>query len=127
MKMNQPILLLTLFALSAFGFSPYENYLMSGEPTRVGLIAAAKPGEEAAFADALQALSSKKSTQALNHQSCLLQAGAGWQNHGSWFTLITKAKIICRPPTKPHRSGGMSACPVKCHSRIAPTANGGLL
>ncbi len=65
MKLKRPAFLLALSALSAFGFSPYENRLMDGEPTRVGLIAAAKTGEEASFAEALQALSSKKAVKAL--------------------------------------------------------------
>ncbi len=59
------IILLALSSLSAFGFSPYENRLMSGGPTRVGLIAAAKAGAEDALAETLQTLSSKKAVKAL--------------------------------------------------------------
>jgi L-rhamnose mutarotase len=65
MKIKRTAILLALLALSAFGFSPYENRLMSGEPTRVGLIAVANPGEEAAFTEALQTLTAKKATKAL--------------------------------------------------------------
>ncbi len=57
--------LLVLSALSAFGFSPYENRLMSGEPTRVALIAAVQPGSEAELESALQTLSEKKAVKAL--------------------------------------------------------------
>lgn len=66
--MKRILFIFALSALSAFGFSPYENYLMSGEPTRVGLIAAAKPGSETELEAALQALTAKKATKALKKQ-----------------------------------------------------------
>lgn len=65
MKFKCSFLLIALFALSALGFSPYENRLMSGEPTPVALIAAAKAGSEAELGAALQALHGKKAVKAL--------------------------------------------------------------
>jgi L-rhamnose mutarotase len=37
-------------------FSPYENYLLSGRQTQVGLLAQAKPGKEAQLATAIESL-----------------------------------------------------------------------
>ena len=49
----------------AEAFSPYENYLLSGRDTHVGLIAQVKPGMEKQLADALRELSSAESERAL--------------------------------------------------------------
>lgn len=58
-------IVLAAVSLCASAFSPYEEYLRSGETTRVGLIAAAKPGQEEALANALQSLTEKKIAKAL--------------------------------------------------------------
>lgn len=65
MKLNYSLCLIALFTLSTYGFSPYENRLMSGEPTRVGLIAAAKPSHDIEMGNALKEFSSKKAVKAL--------------------------------------------------------------
>ncbi|MDF7822676.1 L-rhamnose mutarotase [Pontiellaceae bacterium B12227] len=66
--MKRILFLLALSTLSVFGFSPYENYLMSGKPTRVGLIASVKAGSDTELDAALQALAEKKTTKALKKQ-----------------------------------------------------------
>lgn len=65
MKAKWTLGLLFLSVLTAVAFSPYENRLLTGETTRVSLIAAIRSGEDAAVMGALQALSSKKSVKAL--------------------------------------------------------------
>lgn len=45
-KMMGVGLLVGILSAGAFGFSPYENYLLSGKPTYVGLLARAKSGRE---------------------------------------------------------------------------------
>lgn len=52
-------------APEASAFSPYENYLLSGRETHVGLIAQAKPGKEAQLAAALQSLQGGQEVKAL--------------------------------------------------------------
>lgn len=51
--------------LLAFGFSPYENYLLSGDQTHVALMASAKDGKTAELQAALNALNEKKPAKAL--------------------------------------------------------------
>ena len=43
-KLCHVILVLGILTCGASAFSPYENYLLSGKPTQVGLIARTKPG-----------------------------------------------------------------------------------
>jgi L-rhamnose mutarotase len=64
MKRRFFTLLFILSALSVFGFSPYENYLQSGEQTHVALIAAAKEGQVDELQSALQSFSDIKTAQA---------------------------------------------------------------
>jgi len=64
MKLKQTILLCLLSSLSAFGFSPYENYLLSGQQTHVALFASAAPGKTNELATALKTLNEKKANKA---------------------------------------------------------------
>lgn len=65
MKLKQTLLLGLLSGLSAFGFSPYENYLMSGEPTHVALFASAADGKINELATALKTLNGKNALKSL--------------------------------------------------------------
>lgn len=65
MKKTMIILLSVLCGLSAYAFSPYENYLQSGQQTHVAVIASAKDGQDEALQAALKALQEKKATKAL--------------------------------------------------------------
>jgi L-rhamnose mutarotase len=60
MKCKLFTLLIALLSLSAFGFSPYENYLLSGEQTHVALMASAKEGNVEELQAALTSLKEKK-------------------------------------------------------------------
>jgi len=62
MKHKQIIILGLLFGLSAFGFSPYENYLLTGDQTHVALMAVAKDAE--ALQTAIESLNTKSATKA---------------------------------------------------------------
>ena len=44
------------FSAITYAFSPYENYLLSGKPTYVGLIARAKSGQEERLSQQLATL-----------------------------------------------------------------------
>ena len=46
-------LLLLIPVVSASAFSPYEEYLLSGRPTHVGLVAEIKPGEKAQLEESI--------------------------------------------------------------------------
>ena len=61
------VCLTMLGMLSAFslGFSPYENYLLSGKETHVALFAQIKTGQENAFAETLKLLNEKKTVKKL--------------------------------------------------------------
>jgi L-rhamnose mutarotase len=52
-------------SISAYGFSPYENYLSSGKQTHAALFAAAKEGKTKELTAALNGLNNKKSLKAL--------------------------------------------------------------
>lgn len=56
--LNRVMFGVVLFSAAAYAFSPYENYLLSGKPTHVGLIARAKAGQEEALAQRLSKLCS---------------------------------------------------------------------
>ncbi len=45
-KLSWLVLFPLLFSFRTYAFSPYENYLLSGRPTHVGLIARAKSGQD---------------------------------------------------------------------------------
>jgi L-rhamnose mutarotase len=60
MKLKWIVVLFVLSGISVFGFSPYENYLRSGQQTHVALLAAAKDGQESAVLTALANLNGKK-------------------------------------------------------------------
>ena len=49
-----------ILSLNAFAFSPYENYLLSGKPTHVGLIARAKSGQDERLSQQLYELCGQK-------------------------------------------------------------------
>lgn len=62
MKKLHGIILFVFFFVGATGhaFSPYENYLLSGKPTHVGLIARAKKGRDNMLSEQLSMLCSEK-------------------------------------------------------------------
>lgn len=60
MKRKLFTVLFTLSCLSAFGFSAYENYLLSGQQTHVMLFAAAKEGQSEALQAALKTLNGER-------------------------------------------------------------------
>ena len=64
MKRQLFILQFILSGLSAFGFSPYENYLRSGQQTHAMLFASAKGGKEESLQNALKTLNEKKALKA---------------------------------------------------------------
>lgn len=88
MRHKLTLILLLLSVCAAFAFSPYENYLMSGETTRVGLIAAAKPGKEAELEAALKALAGKKATKALKKKKITNLASYKQQFAGNTWVMI---------------------------------------
>lgn len=59
------VLVLGVFSLDAYAFSPYENYLLSGKPTHVGLIARAKSGQDEILSQQLSKLCSQKENDKL--------------------------------------------------------------
>ena len=59
------IILGLLSGLSALGFSPYENQLLSGEQTHVAVMAAVKDGKAEELRAALSALHENKPVKAL--------------------------------------------------------------
>ncbi len=64
MKCRLFTLLLAFSCLSAFAFSAYENYLLSGQQTHVALFAAAKDGQVDALKTALEALNGENEVKA---------------------------------------------------------------
>jgi len=64
MKLKPIITLCLLFALSARGFSPYENYLLSGKQTHVALMSSVKEGKADELQAALKSLTEKKPVRA---------------------------------------------------------------
>ena len=62
------ILSILLLAFGASAFSPYENYLQSGRPTHVMLMATAREGKSAELIQSLQALDKKRSARKLAKQ-----------------------------------------------------------
>lgn len=64
MKLKLFIFLSVLAGFSAFGFSPYENYLLSGQQTHVALFAAAQEGQVDALQTAMETLNEKKAVKA---------------------------------------------------------------
>ncbi len=64
MKCKLITTLIALSALCACGFSPYENYLLSGQQTHVMLFAAAQDGQVDALQTALETLNEKKAVKA---------------------------------------------------------------
>lgn len=64
MQMKPTILPCLLFGLSAFGFSPYENYLHSGQQTHVAIFASADDGKTNELATALKTLNGAKTAKA---------------------------------------------------------------
>lgn len=66
MKNLHGILLgLVLFSSAGYAFSPYENYLLSGKSTHVGLIARAIPNQEEKLSRLLSNLCDKKDDEKL--------------------------------------------------------------
>ncbi|HNX53236.1 MAG TPA: L-rhamnose mutarotase [Pontiellaceae bacterium] len=66
MKFKILIALYVAMALSSFGFSPYENYLLSGQQTHVMLFAEVKGGQSNAVQNAVKTLSGKEAQSALS-------------------------------------------------------------
>ena len=60
MQCKRIALLGLVAATTAWGFSPYENFLLKEKPTRVGLIVAANSGQETELGSALNALATEK-------------------------------------------------------------------
>ena len=60
------VFVLGMFSLDAHAFSPYENYLLSGKPTHVGLMARAKCGQDEILSQQLSKLYSKKGNKKLS-------------------------------------------------------------
>ncbi len=58
-------LLICFAACTGMGFSPYENHILTAKIKRAALIAAVKPGQEAAMDVALNGLSGKRAAKAL--------------------------------------------------------------
>ena len=56
---------LAIFSANVYAFSPYENYLLSGKPTHVGLLARAKPGQDEILSQQLSKWCSGKETNKL--------------------------------------------------------------
>ena len=54
------VFVLAIFSSDVSAFSPYENYLLSGRPTHVGLIARAKSGQDEILSQRLYELCGKK-------------------------------------------------------------------
>ena len=59
-KLYWIVFTLAIFSSNVFSFSPYENYLLSGKPTFVGLIARARPGQDEILSRQLSKLCSQK-------------------------------------------------------------------
>ena len=64
MKLKWCIMVFAFAALSACGFSAYENYLLSGRQTHVMLFSAAKDGQAGALQAALKTLSGPQAVNA---------------------------------------------------------------
>jgi L-rhamnose mutarotase len=78
--------LLLLCLAPAWGFSPYENYLLSGKPTHVGLLAKVKDGHKAELFDGLRALGGEDNVARL--------ARAGLTDLGAWHREIGGATWV---------------------------------
>ena len=59
------LIILGMSGSFCLAFSPYENYLLSGKETHVGLFAQIKTGQEEAFVKTLQLLNEKESVKKL--------------------------------------------------------------
>jgi L-rhamnose mutarotase len=81
-------LTLVLAASTVPAFSPYENYLLSGRPTHVGLIAQAAPGKEDQLTSALLELAAPDAAPALAKAGITSLSSFSRQIHDArWFVV----------------------------------------
>ncbi len=82
------VLVLAIVSSDASAFSPYENYLLSGKPTHVGLIAQAKPNHEEALSRVLSDLSDKMESKKLKKAGISNLTGFKREIQGGvWFMV----------------------------------------
>ena len=91
MKSKHWILLLELlFFLSlAYGFSPYENYLLSGKPRHAGLIARSKPDQQEKLSECLFELTGKKGNEVLKKAGISNFSAFKKEIQGDMWFLVT--------------------------------------
>lgn len=88
-KLYWIVCVLGLFSLDAFAFSPYENYLLSGRPTHVGLIARAKSGQNKVLLQKLSELCSKKENDKFKQAGISNPAAFNREIEGEIWYLVT--------------------------------------
>ena len=70
----------------ALAFSPYETYLLSGQDTRVGLIAKAQEGRESEVKQTLLALGNQRESELLKQSGISNRACFSREiNSGTWY------------------------------------------
>ena len=82
------LLLFGMFAMDTQAFSPYENYLLSGKPTHVGLLARAKPGQDKVLSERLSRLCGQKENNQLEQSGILNPVAFKREIQGEQWILI---------------------------------------
>lgn len=82
------VFVLGILAPDTYAFSPYENYLLSGKPTHVGLLARAKSGQDKVLSERLSKLCSQKENDKLKQAGILNPAVFKREIQGETWILV---------------------------------------
>lgn len=88
MKKLYWIVLPAIFSLDIYAFSPYENYLLSGKPTHVGLIARAKSGQDERLSQMLLKLCNDRENEKIKQAGISNLAAFKRQIQGQTWYLV---------------------------------------